>query len=796
MATRSTRILVVEDESAHAEAIRRSLEPMGAAELLVVATLAEFRSLAARWQPDIVLMDLCLPDGQATEVLPDPEQRRTFPIVVMTSFGSEQTAVAAMRAGALDYMVKSRESFLELPRTLERLLREWKLRLEGQRILDKLKEREESYRRQFTDNASIMLIVDAADGRILEANLAATQFYGHPRSWLQSMRLADITCGPGAGAGPRPLALAAPEAETRYEARHRQADGTPRDVEISSSRLHFEGRPALHCIIHDVTERNQAVVALARSQAELRAIYDHSPVMMCVVDAACRVRYANLAYLTFTNTVDGQVQGVDICSALNCAQAPSMRPPGAYPACVPGCPLRRALDSAYDTGSGHHNIEFPATLVRADGPGDVFLLVSTASFQGADQNLLLLCLHDITEHRRAEQNQLVLQAQLHQSQKMESVGRLAGGVAHDINNMLAAMLGRTELMKLDLAPDDPLRRHLDQLEGAAGRSREIVRQLLAFSRNQVIEPRVLDLNEQIEGTRLALAPLLGEDIDLRFVPGPGLWKIRADPTQIDQILMNLTINARDAMPGGGRLAIQTGNARFDEAFCLQHEGYLPGEFVTLSVSDEGCGMEPGLIAQIFEPFFTTKGTGTGLGLSTVFGIVRQNGGFIRTTSEPGRGTRFDIQLPAAPGAPPAREALAAAVREGPGGRILVVEDNEVLQEIIPVMVERLGHRALVVGSPREALALVGGPGEPFDLLLTDVVLPGMSGPELRDQVQRLQPGIGVLFMSGYTADVLALKGVLGHGAGFISKPFTLAELSLHLAEALASRNPPGDAGRA
>ena len=784
MATRPTRILVVEDESAHAEAIRRSLETLGDAELRVMASLAEFRKEADRWQPDIVLMDLCLPDGRATEVLPDPGQRRNFPIIVMTSFGSEETAVAAMKAGALDYMVKSRESFLELPRTLTRLLREWHLRQEGRLILEKLKEREESYRRQFTDNASIMLIVDAADGRILEANQAATLFYGHHRSWLQSMRLADITCRPQAG--PSPIALAAPEAEARYEARHRQADGTPRDVEISSSRIHFEGRPALHCIIHDVTERNQAVTALARSQAELRAIYDHSPVMMCVVDAARRVRYANLACTTFTGTVAGQVQGVDICCVLNCAQAPSMRPPGRYPDCARDCPLQQAMDAAHATGSGHRNLEFPATLVGAGGPQEVLLLVSTASFQGADQDLLLLCLHDITEHRRAERNQRDLQAQLHQSQKMESVGRLAGGIAHDINNLLAAMLGRTELMKLDLPAGDPLRRHLDQLEGAAGRSREIIRQLLAFSRNQVIEPRVLDLNGQIADTRLALAPLLGEDIDLRFRPGPDLWKIRADPTQIDQVLMNLAVNARDAMPGGGRLCIETGNARFDEAFCLQHEGHLPGAFVVLSVGDEGCGMAPEVIAQIFEPFFTTKASGTGLGLSTVFGIVRQNGGFIRTASEPGRGTRFDLHFPAAPEAAPARPAAPAAERVGRGGRILVVEDNEVLQEIIPVMVERLGYRVQVVGTPMEALAVLGAPGEPFDLLLTDVVLPGMNGGELRDRVQELRPGIAVLFMSGYTADVIALKGVLEHGSGFISKPFTLAELGQHLAEALGS----------
>jgi len=790
MANRATRILVVEDELAHAEAIRRALEAMPGTELLVLTCLAEFRDQAGRWNPDIVLMDLCLPDGRATEVLPDPNEQRDFPILVMTSFGSELVAVEAMKAGAMDYLVKSREAFLELPRTLERLLREWQLRLERKRILQQLRQREESYRRQFTDNASIMLIVDQEDHRILEANQAATLFYGHPRSWLQTMRLADITSRPEAGPLPP---LFPPDPDVHWEVRHRQANGSLRDVEIASSLIQFEGRAALHLIIHDVTERNHAVTALARSQAELRAIYDHSPVMMCVLDPGCRVRYANLAYTAFTGAAAAHVQGEDICAALNCRNGPAPRGLGRYPGCAGDCALRRSLEAA-GTGAGCRDVEFQATLACGEGSREALLLVSSAPFQGAEEKLLLLCLHDITERRQAEVSQRHLMAQLHQSQKLESVGRLAGGVAHDINNMLAAILGRTELMKLDLGPADPLRRHLDQLEGAAGRSREIIRQLLAFSRKQLIEPVVFDLNARIEATRLALAPLLGEDIDLQFRPGAGLWKLKADPTQIDQVLLNLTVNARDAMPGGGRLAIETANVRFEQAQDWMADGFAPGPFVVLTVADEGCGIAPELLAQIFEPFFTTKGNGTGLGLSTVFGIVRQSGGFIRTDSEPGRGTRFAIHFPAAPELAEPAAAPAAAVRAGRGGRILVVEDNAVLQEIIPTMVERLGYQAQVVGTPEAALELIQADPEPFDLLLTDVVLPGMSGRELGDRVQLLRPGIPVLFMSGYTAEVIALKGVQEHATGFISKPFTLEELRRHLGEALGPVPPGPPAG--
>jgi len=390
---------------------------------------------------------------------------------------------------------------------------------------------------------------------------------------------------------------------------------------------------------------------------------------------------------------------------------------------------------------------------------------------------------DLTRRKQAEADKAHLESQLLQAQKMESVGRLAGGVAHDINNMLAAIMGHMELMRLEHPGDAPLLRRLGQMGKAAERSRDIVQQLLAFSRKQVIEPVLFNLNDRIEETRKALAPLLGEDLELCFQPGPGLWNIVADPTQVDQVLMNLAVNARDAMPGGGHLVIETQNLTVSESYCLEKPEFIPGSYVLLSVSDEGSGMAPEVLGKIFEPFFTTKaeGHGTGLGLSTVFGIVKQSGGFINVYSEPGHGTTFRVYFPAALGATPAAAPEAPSLGLAAGGRILVVEDDIVLQEIIPQMVAQLGYTVRMAPSAEDAVHLDWSADGPFDLLLTDVVMPGMSGRELADRCRVLQPSLKVLFMSGYTANIIAQKGVLEAGNHFISKPFSLTELDAKLA---------------
>ncbi|MBP7867803.1 MAG: PAS domain S-box protein [Acidobacteria bacterium] len=387
---------------------------------------------------------------------------------------------------------------------------------------------------------------------------------------------------------------------------------------------------------------------------------------------------------------------------------------------------------------------------------------------------------DITDRVRGEEEHARLEAQLRHAQKMEAVGRLAGGVAHDFNNMLAVIVGNAELALARLEPSDPLAAELREIKTAGDRSAELTRQLLAFARRQAITPRRLDLNTTIESMLKMLRRLIGEDIDLAWRPGTDLWPVRMDPAQIDQVLANLAVNARDAISGVGRLTIETGNRDYGEAFCRDNPGSPPGEWVMLSFRDDGCGMDPETIGHLFEPFFTTKkaGKGTGLGLATVYGIVQQNGGFISVTSEPGQGSDFRILLPRSresDGVPDAGPAPPNA--EGGTETVLLVEDEPSLLNLCRNLMTKLGYTVLGAGGPGEAIRLAGEHPGPIHLLMTDVVMPGMDGHALHERLREERPGLRCLYMSGYTADIITLHGVLGEGVYFLQKPFTRQALA-------------------
>jgi len=388
--------------------------------------------------------------------------------------------------------------------------------------------------------------------------------------------------------------------------------------------------------------------------------------------------------------------------------------------------------------------------------------------------------HDISE-------QLKLAAQFQQAQKMESVGRLAGGVAHDYNNMLSVIIGYTELALDKVAPSDPLHADLYEIFKAAKRSTEITRQLLAFARKQTISPEVLDVNESVERMLKMFRRLIGEDIDLNWRPEDGLWSVKMDPAQIDQILANLCVNARDAIAGVGKITIETHMVTFDAAYCADHAGFVPGDFVLLAVSDDGCGMEKETLDNIFEPFFTTKDVnqGTGLGLATVFGIVKQNNGFINVYSEFGNGTTFRIYLPRHVGEEEKiKMKTVEAIPSGQGETVLLVEDEPAILKMSQRMLERLGYQVLSTGKPSEALQLAGKQTGSIQLLITDVVMPGMNGRDLANQINALCPGIKTIFMSGYTSDVITHGGVLEEDVNFIQKPFSLRDLAAKVREAL------------
>ncbi|MCX7039396.1 MAG: response regulator, partial [Spirochaetes bacterium] len=377
--------------------------------------------------------------------------------------------------------------------------------------------------------------------------------------------------------------------------------------------------------------------------------------------------------------------------------------------------------------------------------------------------------------------------QLRQAQKMETVGQLAGGVAHDFNNMLQVIISYVELSLAKVDAAQPLHKYLLEIRRAAQRSAEITGQLLAFARKQTVSPKVLNMNDAVANAKKMIQRLIGEDLNLVWAPGRDLWKVKMDPAQLDQILANLAVNARDAIGGVGKLTIETEKASFDEAYCATHAGFVPGEYLLLAVSDDGCGMDKQTMGHLFEPFFTTKGQGkgTGLGLATIYGIVKQNNGFINVYSEPGEGSTFKVYLPPAEGATATGrvEAEVAAPRGGTE-TVLVVEDEAAILELAKESLEQLGYTVLTARSPEEAMRKAEEHRGPIQLLITDVVMPQMNGRQLCERLRAARSGLKCLYMSGYTADVIAHRGVLEEGVRFIAKPFSLATLAGKVREAL------------
>jgi nitrogen-specific signal transduction histidine kinase/CheY-like chemotaxis protein len=397
---------------------------------------------------------------------------------------------------------------------------------------------------------------------------------------------------------------------------------------------------------------------------------------------------------------------------------------------------------------------------------------------------------DITDRKLAEEEATKLQAQLQQAQKMESVGRLAGGVAHDFNNMLGVILGHTEMAIEGIDPTQPLYDDLNEIREAAKRSANLTRQLLAFARKQTIAPKSLDLNTTIAEMLNMLHRIIGEDIHLIWQPGTNLRPVNVDPSQIDQILANLCVNARDAIAGVGTITIETGNRILDKNYCAAHTGFVPGEYVSLAVSDNGCGMDKETLAKIFEPFFTTKviGKGTGLGLSTVYGIVKQNNGFIDVHSELGKGTAFTIYLPphVSQGVQTLQNRNTAEVTMRGYETLLLVEDEPAVLKLTKAILEKQGYTVLAASSPGDAIRIAREHSGEINMLMTDVIMPEMNGRDLAKNLLSLYPRIKCLFTSGYTADVIAHQGILDENLYFIRKPFSMQDLAVKVREVLGA----------
>ncbi|MBI5526748.1 MAG: response regulator [Deltaproteobacteria bacterium] len=408
-------------------------------------------------------------------------------------------------------------------------------------------------------------------------------------------------------------------------------------------------------------------------------------------------------------------------------------------------------------------------------------------FEPVPQGVFILSL-EITDRKRAEKAFLEREERYRQAQKMEAVGQLAGGVAHDFNNILSVIISYNGFVLDQLPPGSPLREDALEVKKAAEKAVALTRQLLAFSRRQVIEPRELVVNDAIRNINKMLGRLIGEHIVLELRLAPDAGTIRMDPGHLDQVLMNLAVNARDAMSGGGRLAIETARVTLDQEYAATRPGVTPGEHVVITVSDTGAGMPKEVQERAFEPFFTTKekGKGTGLGLSMVYGAVKQNGGDVHLYSEPGKGTVFKLYFPRVKPSGEAQLPRDGTSMNGKGQRILMVEDDEAVRRATVRILENAGYQVVQAAGAEGALTLLQG-GEPFDLVLTDVIMPGIGGVELGRRLAKSHPGLPVLYASGYTDDMLSQQGLLGPGANVVSKPFEKETLLEKIAQALSGR---------
>lgn len=546
-------------------------------------------------------------------------------------------------------------------------------------------------------------------------------------------------------------------------------------LEFFSAEIEEPGSRFLEDISHigtqlaRVAERERAAEALRATGEHYRLLFESNPQCMWVFDRE------TLAFLA-VNSAACRHYGYPADEFLRMT-IKDIRPPEEIPALLEG--VARAETNVHQAGTWKHRTKDGSVI-------DVEIRSSDLPLGGRSARLVLA--NDVTERKKLEQ-------QLRQSQKMEAVGRLAGGVAHDFNNVLTAILGYSDLALARLDPQSPIRRTVGEIRKAAQRAASLTRQLLAFSRQQILQPRVVDLNTVVTDMESMLRRLIGEDICFMTHLEPRLAKVKADPGQLEQVIMNLGVNARDAMPGGGVLTIETANVEVDDAYARQHVSFQPGSYVLLAITDNGCGMDEKTRARIFEPFFTTKelGQGTGLGLSTVYGIVKQTGGYIWVYSEVGRGTTFKIYLPlAGEAASVSEQAETPACSLDGSETILLVEDDEVVRDIARTILRMRGYTVLVASSGVEALRIAFEREEPIDLVLSDVVMPGMNGREVVLRLSQMRPVIKSLFTSGYTQYGAVEPAGFDAECSFLQKPYTAQTLARKVREVLDA----GSAGTA
>jgi PAS domain S-box-containing protein len=642
---------------------------------------------------------------------------------------------------------------------------------ERRRALEALADSEEKYR-LVVENANEAIVIVQED-RHRFANLKAQELYGVSQEELLSRPFIEFL-HPEDREMVRERYLGridGREIPSIYSLRLLDSQGGVKWAEVNAVRVFWEGKPATLNFLTDITERRTASEALRGSEKKYRQLHESLRDAFVRVAMDGRIMEFNDSYRKMLGYAADELQ------ALTYIDLTPENWHAGEAAIVQTQILPKGYSDIYEKEYRRKDgtvfpVELRTFLLRDDAgtPSGMWAIV-----------------RDLTERKQAEQERRALEEQLRQSQKMEGIGRLAGGVAHDFNNLLTSIIGHTELMLMTLKETDPLTADLEEIKKAANRAAGLTRQLLAFSRRQMLQPKVLDLNLVIEDLGKMLKRLIGEDVELSTVPQPGLGLVKVDPGQIEQVIVNLVVNARDALPGGGKLTIETSNVEFHQAQAYKHVEMEAGSYVLLAITDDGLGMDEETQDHIFEPFFTTKelGKGTGLGLSTVYGIVKQSGGYVWVYSEPGQGTTFKIYFPRS-----AREGEKTdqenAIGKPSGGSetILLVEDDAQVRRMTGAILEKFGYRVLETRNGEEALRTVKEEGGPIHLMITDMVMPLMGGRELGRRMRTLRPETKVLYMSGYSSVGINQNGFLEPASHFLQKPFSLEGLARKIREIL------------
>ena len=772
----STRILVVEDSAPQRFLLTRVFTDHGYT-VAAVETGTQALERAADAQPDLAVLDYHLPDMDGSTVLAKLlAQAPGCAVIVITADPNPDLALKVLRLGARAYVRKPFD-----PRYLLTLCanarREMAL-LNVEALLERrTQELRESERR-------LKLAVEASGDAVWDWDLAGGQTvvsdtYTPLLGWEEAGFIPHL--------GPEALRIH-PEDQAWFQRAWDEVRSGPSDHFEAEARIqHAEGHwlhvlTRAHVILRDedgeplrvigvhtdVTRTRKAALALAASEEKLSRVFHLSPSAILLTRLSDNTLVdVNDSFCQQTGHTREEALGRTVHD-LALYHDPEAR--------------NRLLADLQDLGEiVNRELRFR----HKDGQILVGLL-SARLLELEGERCLLAIISDITHQHRMQEAHQALQDQMRQLQKLESVGRLAGGVAHDFNNLLAPMLTYAELLADEFGPGDPRGEKARQIQRAARRGRDLTRQLLAFSRKQVLDLAALDLREVVKGFEKLLRRTLREDIALQLDLPPELPPVKADPGQVEQVLMNLAVNAQDAMPDGGLLSIGLAPLALQETSEHLHPGVPAGRYAVLAVGDTGCGMDAGVQQRMFEPFFTTKepGKGTGLGLATVFGIVKQHGGYLGVESQPGAGATFRLYFPITedPLQPPSRE-LERPKPMG-GGTVLLVEDDAEVRACIEAMLLRQGYRVLASPGSLEALARVEEAAQPVDLLLSDVVMPKLSGPDLYRLLQMRQPSLPVIFMSGHPPEAIAGHGLPEGGAAFLQKPFTAAELAQRLREVL------------